>query len=290
MADLVSVVVPVRDGLPHLPATVESIRAQTYPEVEIILSDGGSGPATRAYLSTLLAGDEDNRWRGRLRVVTAPASAGLADNWNHATAQARGAFIKLVCQDDLLAPDVLTRQVAALRAHPGAGIAACRRDVIDVAGRIVVRNRGCQGLPEGFVTGGRVLRECYRVGTTVIGEPFAVLFRAEALAAALPWRDERPYIIDLDLYGRALRQADVVIVPGSAGAFRVSPGALSTQLAGAQRRAVQDWQAEIVPWLDPPPGPVARRLAHWAVAGQAARRQVAYALLRLRPARSEGGR
>lgn len=289
---LVSVVIPVHDGLPHLAATLTSIQSQTYPTVEIVLSDGGSAAPTRAFLTSLVAGDLPYSERPpaaggprapgpHLRVVTAPSGSGLAANWNHATAQARGEFIKLVCQDDVLAPDLVARQVAALHEYPQAGMAVARRDIVDAHGRIIVRRRGCQGLPDGLVSGQRVLRECYRRATTVIGEPFAVLFRAEVLRAALPWRDDLPYVIDLDLYARALSEVEVVVITGSAGAFRVSPTALSTRLAAGQQRALQQWQAATVERLQPPPGRWEQRRASWAAVAQSRRRRLVYQLLRL---------
>ncbi|MBU6147199.1 MAG: glycosyltransferase family 2 protein [Actinomycetales bacterium] len=292
MPGLVSVVVPVRDGLPHLAETLASIQAQTYAQVEVILSDGGSAAPTRAFLDSLnpdsarpdSARPDSARPAGahrHLRVVTAPAGAGLADNWNHATAQARGEFIKLVCQDDVLAPDLLARQVAALQDHPAAGIAVARRDIVDAAGRVIVRARGCQGLPGGVVSGQRVLRACYLRATTVIGEPFAVLFREHVLQAALPWRDDPPYVIDLDLYARVLPEVDVAIVPGIAGAFRVSPTSLSTRLAADQRRALQQWQRATAERLRPPPSGWEQCRAAAAAAIQSWRRQMVYRMLQL---------
>ena len=41
MSPLVSIVVPVFDGMPHLVALTESLLGQTYPHLEIVFSEGG---------------------------------------------------------------------------------------------------------------------------------------------------------------------------------------------------------------------------------------------------------
>ena len=48
---LVSVILPVRDGLPYLPASVNSILDQTYENFELIAIDDGSVDETRDWLA-----------------------------------------------------------------------------------------------------------------------------------------------------------------------------------------------------------------------------------------------
>ena len=50
---LVSVVLPVRNGMPFLPEAVESIRAQTWPNWELIVVDDHSTDDTASYLAQL---------------------------------------------------------------------------------------------------------------------------------------------------------------------------------------------------------------------------------------------
>ena len=87
---LVSIVVPVFNGMPHLVALTDSLLAQTYPDLEIIFSEGGGTDGSMAYLSSI----QDPR----VRLVSQTQGTSAAQNWTAVTHEARGEFIKLVCQ------------------------------------------------------------------------------------------------------------------------------------------------------------------------------------------------
>jgi glycosyltransferase involved in cell wall biosynthesis len=245
VADLVSVVVPVFNGLPYLRELVASLLAQEYSPLEIVFSEGGSTDGSAEYLQTITD--------PRVRVTTAPEGSGAAGNWTHASQAATGAFIKLVCQDDLLTPDAITRQAAELQQHPTAVMAVARRDIIDARGGTVSKARGGQGLSRGLVAGADVIRACWLQGTNVVGEPVVVLFRRQALLDAMPWRDENPLMLDITTYAAVAPHGDVWVDSASLGAFRVSSSSWSTRLAGVQHAQFKAWQDDYVAALPEAP-------------------------------------
>src|SRR5207247_1671054 len=105
--------------------------------------------------------------------------------------------VKLLCQDDLLRPDCLAAQVAVLDdpANLDVSVVCSRRDIIDEAGRTLIRGRGIRA--GGRVPAGEALRRAVRSGTNAIGEPVAVLFRAAAFARTGGVGRPRRYLIDL---------------------------------------------------------------------------------------------
>ena len=233
MSSLVSVVVPVFNGLPHLRELTESLLAQTYDNLEIIFSEGGSTDGSPEFLAEIAD--------PRVRVVTQPGS-GAAGNWTYATESANGDLIKLVCQDDLLNPDAISKQVDDLQRHPGAVMAIAQRDIIDARGRVLYAARGLAGLKGELMPGTDVIRTCYLQGTNVIGEPHMVLFRAAALKQALPWNDSNPLMLDLSMYAKVAPTGSVAIRHESIGAFRVSTSSWSTRLVKLQLLQTKQWQ------------------------------------------------
>ncbi len=111
----VSVLLPVRNGMPFLPAAVDSLLRQTLRNFELLVIDDGSSDGTADYLRGLA----DHRVR-----VLSSQSSGLASALNAGLAVARGRFIARHDADDWSGPERLERQVAWLRDRPDVDVLA----------------------------------------------------------------------------------------------------------------------------------------------------------------------
>lgn len=242
---LVSVVMPVFNGLPFLSASVRSILDQSYLNVEIVIVDGGSTDGSREWVETF----------EHPRVVKdfLPQGTPAGMTWTRASELATGDYVKLLCQDDLLYADALTLQVADLESAPSAGMAIAERDLISASGRVLFHGRGCTGLSNGLVDGVRALEVGARQGANIYGEPLAVLFRREPMREALPWEDDRPFLLDMFFYAKVLRHHDLMVRHESIGAFRISTSSWSTRLAGKQREQFRAWQELVDREVSPQP-------------------------------------
>lgn len=232
-----SVVIPVYNGMPYLPDAVDSALAQDFPSLEVVVVENASTDGSAQWLR--------DRADPRLRVVYRDETQPAGENWTQAVAESRGEFVKLMCADDLIAPDAVSRQVASLRAAPAAVLAASRRRVIDGTGRVVRARHGLAHL-SGEVTAEQVLRDCCLAGTNTLGEPAAVLFRGDAVRGAMPWDARWPYMIDLATYAAVLRAGDAVCDPAVLAAFRVSGSSWSSSLIGRQREQFRAWRDALV--------------------------------------------
>jgi glycosyltransferase involved in cell wall biosynthesis len=105
---LVSVLMPVYNHARHLAEAIESVLAQTYPAVELIVLDDGSTDGS---------GEIARRYVPRLRYAHQP-NAGIGAARNHAASLATGAFIAFLDSDDRYPADRLERQMAAFRQDP----------------------------------------------------------------------------------------------------------------------------------------------------------------------------
>src|SRR5947208_1919794 len=99
MSPLVSVVIPVFNRHRYVREAIESVLAQTYPAVEVVVTDDGSTDETPDVLRSF--GD-------RIRVITQP-NAGIAAARNVAVGAARGSLIALLDSDDRWLPNKLER-------------------------------------------------------------------------------------------------------------------------------------------------------------------------------------
>lgn len=248
MKPRVSVVVPTYNSVEFIRATMQSILAQTFTDFELVVSDHSSTDGTWEVLQDFTADP-------RIRLSRLPTGGGAAANWNAVTDLAGGDFIKLVCGDDLLAPQCLAVQVSALDAHPAAVMAASARDVIDAAGNPVMRNRGLAGLG-GEVDGVEAIRRTMLAGTNICGEPACVLIRRATLVNTGGWDGRFPYMIDLATYCAVLLRGNLVAVPQALASFRVSESQWSVRLARAQAEQAIGFYRE---FATSHPGLLARR-------------------------------
>ena len=104
----VSVVIPAYNAADLLPDTVESVLAQTYPAVEVIVVDDGSTDNTP---------DVMEAYTPAVRYIR-KENGGSASARNRGIREATGTYIALLDADDLWRPTKLTQQVAQLQAHP----------------------------------------------------------------------------------------------------------------------------------------------------------------------------
>ena len=105
---LVSVVIPAYNAAATLAATLDSVLAQTYPHIEIVVVDDGSRDDTAGVLA---------RYAPRVRAIR-QANGGLAAARNAGLSAATGEFIALLDADDLCEPERIGAQVTFMASRP----------------------------------------------------------------------------------------------------------------------------------------------------------------------------
>lgn len=93
---LVSIVTITFNSAAHLERAVESVFAQTYPNIEYILIDGGSTDGTVEIIE---------HYADRLSYWHSKPDGGISDAFNMGVAVSRGAYVGLVNSDDWMEPD-----------------------------------------------------------------------------------------------------------------------------------------------------------------------------------------
>lgn len=96
---MITLVVPIYNMEQYLPRCLDSIRAQTCPDFEVVLVDDGSTDASPALCDSFAASDPH-----RVRVIHKP-NGGLSSARNAGIDAARGEFLIFPDPDDWLEPD-----------------------------------------------------------------------------------------------------------------------------------------------------------------------------------------
>jgi glycosyltransferase involved in cell wall biosynthesis len=210
---------------------LESIHAQTYPNVQLIVADDASTDG-----SVRAIRDWVERTGTPCTLVLHEENRGICRTRNEALAHARGAYVSGISTDDVWLPDKLADQVAQLEALPqSVGVAYCDAARIDEDGNPLpetfVEHLGVGPPPEGDLYETLLTRNFLPAGSTLV--------RRECYAAVGPFDESLPYE-DRDMWLRIARRYAFVFTPRVGVRYRVHPVSLSHVLTDEQW-----WAAEL---------------------------------------------
>jgi len=106
---LVSVIIPAYNAEAFIGETIDSILAQTYRNIEIIIVDDGSTDRTAEIV---------HGYGSPVGYIYQKNSGGCSVPRNHGIIQSAGTFICFIDADDLMLPDRIERQVDFMNRHP----------------------------------------------------------------------------------------------------------------------------------------------------------------------------
>ncbi|MGA3020053.1 MAG: glycosyltransferase family A protein, partial [Bryobacteraceae bacterium] len=129
----VSIGLPFFNNQKTLADAIRSVLAQTLCDWELILVDDGSTDGSLALARSI--------HDPRVRLVSDGVNRGLSSRLNQIADLARGPYLARLDGDDMMHPERLERQVAALESNPGADMVATAMYSMDRSDR----PRGIQG-------------------------------------------------------------------------------------------------------------------------------------------------
>jgi glycosyltransferase involved in cell wall biosynthesis len=211
----VSILLPVLDAAPVLPACLRSVQRQTLLNWECVIVDDGSTDASLASARRFAAADP------RFRVIERP-HRGLVAALNDGLGHCRGALIARMDADDLMHRERLASQAAALDAAPELAAVGCQVRLFPR--RVLAEGmRAYERWLNGIDSPRRVRQEAFV--ECPVAHP-ALMVRAERLAA-LRYR-ERGWPEDYDLVLRMLERGEEIgVVPRRLLAWRMGETRLS---------------------------------------------------------------
>ncbi len=113
---LVSIVVTSYNSAAFILETLESVRSQTYPKIELIVSDDCSTDATVALAHAWINANSSRFVR--TDVITAPQNTGVSANCNRSIAASKSAWVKFIAGDDILLPSCIQNNMDFVRDFP----------------------------------------------------------------------------------------------------------------------------------------------------------------------------
>jgi len=218
----VSIVICVYNGARFLAETMESVRAQTHEDWDLIAVDDGSTDGS-ADIVRRFADARISLIHQENRGAAAALATGIA--------AARGEFVALLDQDDLWHPDKLACHIARMRDAPSVALTFSWFTYVDQSGRSIgLRSRRCHGTFD--------FRSLF--SDFVIGATSNVVIRRDVIVPAGGVDPSFPRMYDLDLILRTalLRSHSVEALPRDLLLYRRWPHQISRDF----RSLVTEWE------------------------------------------------
>jgi glycosyltransferase involved in cell wall biosynthesis len=217
---LVSILIPTHNRPDYLELALKSALAQTYGNLEIVISDNSDDEASQERLAPYIQA------HANVKCVRSPGAT-ATQNARVCLEHATGAYVNYLMDDDIHLPDKIERMMHYFLTIPGIGLVTSSRQLIDHLGNFLPAAPATQRLVEvdsrieGRALGDIVLSN----GRNVIGEPTTVLLRREDIEAGFGQFCGRQYfaLSDVATWLSILATRDCVYIPEALSHFRLHP-------------------------------------------------------------------
>lgn len=228
----ISVIIPTYNRAAYLPDAIESVLAQTFRDVEIVVVDDGSTDDTQATLRAWVNA-------GQIRYFY-QENSGVSAARNRGIALAQGDYIAFLDSDDLFDPQKLEKQVALLDADPEIGLVHNSFRRVDMAGTLLAERDTSKF--DGMVYPEMLLN------WSVLIPPSCVMLRAAALTETGGFDETMRWGEDIDLWRRVARHYHFAAIADTLTIMRLH--AENTSGAKADPRAIADFERYLQKALD----------------------------------------
>ncbi|WP_395752810.1 glycosyltransferase [Prosthecobacter sp.] len=225
-------IMPVLNGMPFLPAALESLRQQTFQDQQVYVWDNGSTDGTLEVLREWIPA----RIPGKV-FVGQPLSLGMS--LKRLLEEAPSSLVARMDADDICLPHRLATQVAHLDKHPGLTVIGSERISIDLQDREIPRR---SAFPPDYFD---ILHATLRAPRVL--HPSVLMRRDQVLEIGgyqdLSTPDSPYWCEDYDLWLRILSKHKVEALPEPLIRYRYNPDSLTetemrlNRSANAKRRA-----------------------------------------------------
>lgn len=276
---------PVYNASKYLREAVESVRAQSFGDFELIAVDDGSKDDSLAILREYEARDP------RVRIISRP-NTGIVGALNDGIAAATGELIARMDSDDASTPDRFEKQVAFLRERPDHVLVGSQVMLIDSEGAALCPKQDTEYTHE-------AIDRAHLAGRWPLVHP-TVMMRRQAVLTVGNYRQKYQWLEDLDLFLRLAEVGKLASLKDVLLRYRLHTGSVCHTRESDQERIRPELEAEVYarrhiskrtdegsPRARSSPGSMAERLrvwGWWALSGGNVTTSRRYALRAMRAA------
>lgn len=228
---LVSIVIPAFSPR-FFKDSIQSALSQAWESLEVIVCDDCPDEDIRQILDGLIIPDNVS-----LRYVRNPSRLGFVANLLGGLTQARGEFVKILCDDDRLFAQCISQQAQALIENEDVSLVLCQRFLVD-SNSFILPSRLINHLFNAYDTlfkGGDMLELLHSSPINILGHFSSALVRTVDMQSLLPLLAQEgagfSALLDFALFICLLRRGNMIMLHTVLSAERLHPDRLSKQEA-----------------------------------------------------------
>ncbi|MEN3322524.1 glycosyltransferase family 2 protein [Mariniflexile soesokkakense] len=227
---LVSICIPTFNGEKYIAETMNSAIQQTYPNLEIIVSDDASNDDTLSIIESYIS-------KTRIPVkIYNHAPKGIGANWNYCIDKANGEYIKFLFQDDLLEPTCIDKMMKVLETDNSIKIVLSKRNILvdesfksnktkqwiemygDLQSNLNLKSENGISIID---------KKIFKLSAFLIeplnkfGEPSVILFKKDLIKEIGKFREDLIQILDFEFCNRALLKYKAALINEKLVTFRL---------------------------------------------------------------------
>ncbi|PLR83165.1 glycosyl transferase family 2 [Bacillus canaveralius] len=218
---LVSILIPAYNRPELLEIALKSVLDQTYPNIEIIISDDSTNDEVKDMLAPYL--QRHNHIKYKKNEIPM-----VEKNFSQCVKMASGEFINYLMDDDVFHPKKIEIMAQYLIENQNISLVTSHRQLIDEQGHFLPDKTETKVLFKNTtILPGRTLGDfCLKNMCNFIGEPTTVLFRRKDIANDFGIFENKQYSVinDLATWISLLAKGDAVYIPESLSYFRQHSG------------------------------------------------------------------
>lgn len=227
---IVSICIPTFNGENYINEALESAINQTYPNLEIIVSDDNSKDRTVSIIEAYRA-----KTNIPLKIYNHTPS-GIGANWNNCIEKANGKYIKFLFQDDLLEPTCIEKMVAILEGNNNIKLVVSKRNIlVDDSFKSEKTNRWVEmygdlqsELNLKFEKGIAIIdKKIFKLNSFLIeplnkfGEPSVILFEKSVVEKIGNYREDLIQTLDFEFCNRIILKYKAAVINEKLVTFRL---------------------------------------------------------------------
>ncbi|MER9071533.1 glycosyltransferase family 2 protein [Mesorhizobium sp. M0904] len=197
----VDVVIPNYQFGRFLPGCIKSVLSQDVENLRVLVIDNASTDNSLEVARALAAADP------RIQVIAHPVNVGLMASMNEGIDQARADYFMILCSDDILVPDSLSRAISIMEKHPTLTVAQGGAQILNVESALPTELTAAEPPAWTIISGSEYIEDvCRRPLQRPVG---FILVRTVAQKRAGYYIRELPFTNDLEMLMRLASIGDV---------------------------------------------------------------------------------